>query len=52
MARPQLGKTITRTQASGVDIMLAIDVSRSMLAEDFSIGMQRANRLEAVKQVT
>jgi len=52
MARPQLGKTITRTQASGVDIMLVIDVSRSMLAEDFSIGMQRANRLEAVKRVT
>lgn len=52
MARPQLGKTITRTQASGVDIMLAVDVSRSMLAEDFSIGMQRANRLEAVKRVT
>lgn len=52
LARPQLGKTVTRTQASGVDIMLAIDVSRSMLAEDFTIGNQRANRLEAVKQVT
>jgi Ca-activated chloride channel family protein len=52
LARPQLGKTITRTQASGVDIMLVIDVSRSMLAEDFTIGSQRANRLEAVKQVT
>ncbi|MEY4300455.1 MAG: hypothetical protein RIR25_1691, partial [Verrucomicrobiota bacterium] len=52
MARPQLGKTITRTLASGIDIMLAIDVSKSMLAEDFSIGAQRANRLEAVKRVT
>ena len=52
MARPQLGKTITRTLASGVDIMLAIDVSKSMLAEDFTIGAQRANRLEAVKRVT
>ena len=50
-ARPQLGKTITRTQASGVDIMLALDVSRSMLSEDFSIGSQRANRVEAVKKV-
>jgi Ca-activated chloride channel family protein len=50
-ARPQLGKTITRTQASGVDIMLVIDVSRSMLSEDFSIGTQRANRIEAVKRV-
>lgn len=52
LARPQLGKTITRTQASGVDIMLVIDVSRSMLAEDFTIGGQRANRLEAIKRVT
>ena len=52
LARPQEGKTITRTQASGVDIMLVIDVSRSMLAEDFTIGAQRANRLEAAKQVT
>lgn len=51
-ARPQSGQTITRTEASGVDIMLAIDVSGSMLAEDFSIGTQRANRLEAVKRVT
>jgi Ca-activated chloride channel family protein len=51
-ARPQLGRTITRTQASGVDIMLVIDVSRSMLAEDFTIGNQRSNRLEAVRMVT
>jgi Ca-activated chloride channel family protein len=50
-ARPQLGRTITRTQASGVDIMLCIDVSTSMLAEDFSIGNQRAARMEAVKKV-
>ncbi len=52
LARPQLGREITRVQASGVDIMLVLDVSRSMLAEDFSIGSQRANRLEATKQVT
>ncbi len=52
LARPQLGRSLTRVQASGVDIMLLVDVSRSMLAEDFSIGSQRANRLDAVKQVT
>ena len=52
LARPQLGRTLTRIQASGVDIMLALDVSRSMLAEDYNIGAQRANRIEAVKQVT
>ncbi len=52
MARPQLGRTISRVQASGIDIILALDVSRSMYAEDFIIGGQRANRLDAVKQVT
>ncbi|MEO6054452.1 MAG: VWA domain-containing protein [Chthoniobacterales bacterium] len=52
LARPQFGRTITRTQASGVDIVLLMDVSRSMLSEDFTIGGQRANRIEAVKQVT
>ena len=52
LARPRLGSTISRVQASGVDIMLVLDVSRSMLAEDFTIGGRRANRLEAVKQVT
>ena len=52
LARPQIGRTLTRVQASGVDIMLVLDVSKSMLAEDFTIGNKRANRLEAVKQVT
>ena len=52
LARPQLGKTLSRVQASGIDIILALDVSRSMLAEDLSIGNERANRIEAVKKVT
>ena len=52
LARPQLGRVTTRVQATGVDIMLVLDVSRSMLAEDFTIGNQRSNRLEAVKLVT
>jgi Ca-activated chloride channel family protein len=52
LARPQLGKTLTQVEASGIDIMLVIDVSKSMLAEDFRIGNQRANRLEAIKNVT
>ncbi len=52
MARPQLGSTLTRTQASGVDIMIVLDVSRSMLAEDFTIGSSRANRIDTVKLVT
>ncbi len=52
LARPQKGKQVSRVEASGIDILLALDVSRSMLAEDFTIGDQRANRLDAVKQVT
>lgn len=52
LARPQQGRTVSHVEASGIDILLALDVSRSMLAEDFTIGNQRANRLEVVKQVT
>jgi Ca-activated chloride channel family protein len=52
LARPQLGRVTTRVQATGVDIMLALDVSDSMEAEDFTIGNQRAKRLDAVKLVT
>jgi len=52
MARPQAGRSVERIEASGIDIVLALDVSKSMLAEDFFIGGQRTNRLEAVKKVT
>jgi Ca-activated chloride channel homolog len=52
LARPRQGKTISHVTASGIDIMLALDTSSSMLAEDFTIGGQRSNRLEVVKKVT
>jgi Ca-activated chloride channel family protein len=52
LARPQAGKERTVIEASGVDIIVVLDVSKSMLAEDFTIGGQRANRLDAIKQVT
>ena len=52
LARPQFGRRTNRIRASGIDIMLLLDVSLSMLSEDFSIGSQRASRLEVVKQVT
>lgn len=52
LARPQISETTSRTEASGIDIVLALDVSSSMLAEDISIGRDQANRLEAVKKVT
>jgi len=52
LAEPRLGRTLSRVQASGVDIMLVLDVSRSMLAEDYTMNGERANRLDAVRQVT
>jgi Ca-activated chloride channel family protein len=51
LARPQLGKAATQIFTEGIDIMLAVDISGSMLAEDFQVDGQRANRLEAVKSV-
>ena len=52
LARPQLGSANESIESSGVDIVLALDVSGSMLAEDFTIGGERVNRLDAVKDVT
>jgi Ca-activated chloride channel homolog len=52
LARPQFGTATNRIRASGIDIMILLDVSLSMLSEDFSIGSERASRLEVVKQVT
>jgi len=44
--RPQMGKTREEIKTHGVDIMLTLDISHSMLAEDF-----RPNRVEAAKDV-
>ncbi len=52
LARPRLGKTQDTIESSGVDIILELDVSGSMLAEDFKLGGERASRLEVVKDVT
>ncbi|MGE5558713.1 MAG: VWA domain-containing protein [Bacillota bacterium] len=51
LARPLLGLKETRIRREGVDIILAIDVSSSMLAEDFILNGKQANRLSAVKLV-
>ena len=50
-ARPQLGDTTTETLASGIDILLAVDVSGSMEALDFTLQGKAANRLDVVKSV-
>jgi len=52
MARPQLGKSLTQVEASGIDIMLALDVSGSMLTKDFTIGGESATRIDAIREVT
>lgn len=46
LARPQTSNSWKNTQVEGIDIMLAVDVSTSMLAEDL-----KPNRLEAAKKV-
>lgn len=46
LARPQTTNSWQNSEIEGIDIMLAIDVSTSMLAEDL-----KPNRLEAAKQV-
>lgn len=44
LARPQLGVELEESEARGIDIMIALDTSRSMLAEDVN-----PNRLERAK---
>lgn len=51
LARPQWGSSTTEIEASGIDILLAVDVSGSMEAMDFTLGGRPANRLEVVKKV-
>ena len=46
-ARPQSGRSESEVITEGIDIILAMDISSSMLAEDF----KPANRLEAAKVV-
>jgi Ca-activated chloride channel family protein len=46
------GKTTTEAQASGIDIMILLDVSGSMLTQDYFLDGQRTDRLHAVTTVT
>jgi Ca-activated chloride channel family protein len=52
LARPQLGKSLTQVEASGIDIMVVLDVSTSMLTKDFTIGGDSATRIDAIREVT
>ena len=51
MARPQLAHGRTQVTASGIDIMLGLDVSGSMQALDFKMDGKRVNRIDVVKSV-
>ena len=51
LARPQVGEGETKVTASGVDIVVAIDLSGSMSSEDFELQGQRVNRLAIAKDV-
>ncbi|MDR0907147.1 MAG: VWA domain-containing protein [Rikenellaceae bacterium] len=44
LARPQLGSKLKEVKVQGIELMLVVDVSNSMLAEDFE-----PNRLERTK---
>jgi Ca-activated chloride channel family protein len=51
LARPQRALGQTPITASGIDIVLALDVSGSMRALDFKEGGERVNRIDVVKSV-
>lgn len=51
LSRPQKVLSYDEEKAEGISIMLTVDVSLSMLIEDFYIGGQPVNRLTAAKRV-
>lgn len=51
LARPRLVKGTTDIESNGIDIILALDVSGSMEAMDFTLNGKQSNRLEVVKDV-
>jgi Ca-activated chloride channel family protein len=51
IARPQAVTGESTPSGEGIDIVLAIDVSTSMLAEDFALGGAARSRIEAAKGI-
>jgi Ca-activated chloride channel family protein len=51
LARPQIVEDKREVRQEGYDLMLAIDLSGSMLAEDYERAGERINRLQALKPV-
>lgn len=51
LARPQMGHGTAPFRASGIDIVVAVDLSGSMRAEDFELNGQRVDRVTVAKDV-
>jgi Ca-activated chloride channel family protein len=51
LAQPRLTKSETKVTASGVDIVVALDMSGSMISEDFEVNGQRVNRFNMARTV-
>lgn len=51
LARPQLIESEASVKASGIDIVVALDLSGSMESEDFELRGERVNRLVIAKDV-
>jgi Ca-activated chloride channel family protein len=51
LAQPRFIKGETEIKASGIDIVLALDLSTSMASEDFLVNGERINRIDLAKQV-
>ena len=51
LAQPRLAKSTTEVKASGIDIVAALDLSGSMISEDFVVNGERVNRVNMAKSV-
>lgn len=51
LAQPRLMKSRTIVKASGIDIMVALDMSGSMISEDFVVGDHRVSRFNMARRV-
>ncbi len=51
LARPQMGQGEAKVTASGIDIVIVLDLSGTMASEDFELRGERVNRLVIAKDV-
>jgi Ca-activated chloride channel family protein len=51
LAQPRFAKSTTEVKASGVDIVVAFDMSGSMISEDFVVKGERVNRFNMARSV-